>query len=187
MTEAFLNMPPSYTLCDTPDQATAALAKLTYCTGFAFDSEGHNLGQGGGTLSLLSFKLPDGAIFLVDAIVLTEQQLQPFLDILHDQNIRKWVWDGRMDYSELWHGHNVELRGVLDLQLADVTSRKERGEGPVQQLNRLSRGGYLNRGSYANVHRLNALSFAVQEHGVEAEEDESDSKTANARCSVLTS
>ena len=43
-----------------------------------------------------------------------------------------------MDFSELYHGWGVSLRGVLDLQLEDVDFRHQRGEDEEDQFSRLS-------------------------------------------------
>ena len=67
--------------------------------------------------------------------------LKPYLE---STTITKYVWDGRCDYSELKHGHGITLKGVVDLQLADVHSEIERQE------------------KNWNVHRLSSLKAAAE-------------------------
>ena len=57
------------------------------------------------------------------------------------------------------NGRGITLHGVLDLQLVDVDSRRQRGEDEDEQLRRLS--PYLHRreisgqrNSYTKVHKL---------------------------------
>jgi hypothetical protein len=38
------------------------------------------------------------------------------------------LFDGRMDYSALYHGYDIELTNVPDVQLVDVVSRRTRAK-----------------------------------------------------------
>jgi hypothetical protein len=40
--------------------------------------------------------------------------------VLEDEEVEKIVWDGRRLVSELWYGHEICVRGVVDLQLVQV-------------------------------------------------------------------
>jgi exonuclease 3'-5' domain-containing protein 1 len=104
------------------------------------DCEGRTLGAAGGKLSLLNLGVSqeddDGdehlSIFVIDVLAFQKNKavhLAPIFDILKSEDIFKVVFDGRMDSSELLHGHGVKLNNVLGLQLADVLSREKRGEG----------------------------------------------------------
>ena len=55
-------------------------------------------------------------------------------DILSSNSVTKVVFDGRMDFSALYHEQNVEVQNVLDLQLVDIDSRVIRGEDMSLQL-----------------------------------------------------
>jgi len=79
-----------------------------------------------------------------------------------------------MDYAELFHGHDISIRGVLDLQLADIYSRRLRGEDEEDQRRRLS--PFLKRGEvagnskcYMHVQKLCSLEQCLHEHGVDSE------------------
>src|ERR1700761_3343590 len=165
---------PDPILCDTPTKLQEAVAALSSTTSFAFDTEGRKLGTTYGKLSLISCRLLSGAFagstYLVDVLPLSKGDLQPLFSILSDPSVTKIVWDGRMDYSELLHGFGITLRGVLDLQLADVRSRSLRGEGQAQQFYRLSSGRYINRREwakspqqYSRIHRIQGLKGAARE------------------------
>ncbi|KAJ6626693.1 hypothetical protein B0H10DRAFT_1998138 [Mycena sp. CBHHK59/15] len=76
-----------------------------------------------------------------------------------------------MDHSALFHGHSTAMANVLDLQLADVSSRTVRGEGMEKQLARFSpyfSVGEItsNRAHYTKLHRLLSLSNAMKEHRI---------------------
>jgi 3'-5' exonuclease len=89
------------------------------------------------------------AIYLVDVITLP-QALKSLKSVLEDSGIQKVVWDGRMDFSELWHGHGIKLAGVLDLQLLGVYQGQSRGiPGP--------RGYIALDGLFAKFRRMNAV------------------------------
>jgi len=69
--------------------------------------------------------------------------MAPLLNLLKSEQVRKVVWDGRQDFLEIMDNYGVNLGGVLDLQLAEVTSRSAvRGENNRKRLLRLS-SGYL--------------------------------------------
>jgi len=69
--------------------------------------------------------------------------MTPLLDLLKSERVRKVVWDGRQDFLEILDNYGVCLGAVLDLQLAEVTSRVAvRGESDKNRLQRLS-SGYL--------------------------------------------
>lgn len=79
-----------------------------------------------------------------------------------------------MDYAELFHGKGIPIRGVLDLQLADIHSRRPRGEDEEDQRRRLSpyfkRGDvYGNPACYRQVHKLCSLEQCLREHEIDSE------------------
>jgi len=77
------------------------------------DTEGRDLGSPNGRLSLIQLGLGT-TTYLVDALSYPAAipKLKRYLESPH---LRKYVWDGRSDYSELQHGHGVTLKGVVDL------------------------------------------------------------------------
>jgi len=163
-------------LCDTTTQLQQFLNTLSLVDRVYLDCEGTQLGTQGGSLSILSIGLvpPDDdelAIYLVDVVVLSAAELLPLFKILRSAMPIKVVWDGRMDWSELYHGYGVDTAGLRDLQIADIVSREER-EPEERQILRL--GGLIpykeriinNREAYRLIHRLNSLDSAAREHGV---------------------
>jgi exonuclease 3'-5' domain-containing protein 1 len=168
-------------LCSTPESLRAAVETLSGSSHVFLDCEGHTLGSVGGKLSLLSLGVvldKDGerrlSTFLIDTLAFqgpNSHHLIPIFDILRSEVVFKVVFDGRMDASELLHGHGVHLKNVLDLQVADILSREQRGEGIEKRLRRLAE--FLpedeirrNRTQYLQVQKLNGLESALEEHGV---------------------
>lgn len=142
-------------LVDRPSQLNSLVAHLRNQNTIAFDSEGLQLGSNHGVLSVISFHTAEGATYLVDVLAFTPSQLQSLFAVLADDGVTKLVWDGRMDASELLHGHGVQLRGGLDLQVADVAAERRRQ-------------GIYNSGcrQTTTIHRLTGLRAAAQEYGV---------------------
>ena len=82
------------------------------------DCEGKNLGCPGGKLGLVQVGVEDD-IYIIDVIKYKEA-LPGLKKILEDKRLIKVMWDGRKDFSELWHGHRIHLRNVIDLQLVRI-------------------------------------------------------------------
>lgn len=166
------------TLCSTPESLQTVLQALSGQTHVFLDCEGKTLGEAGGKLSLLNLGVVNQnnrlQTFLVDVLAFersNSRYLAPIFEMLRSEEVFKVMFDGRMDASELLHGHGVRLRNVLDLQVADVASRERRGESDNGRLQRLI--GFLpqqeinrNRSLYLQVERLNNLDYATVEHGV---------------------
>ncbi|KIY69413.1 hypothetical protein CYLTODRAFT_442664 [Cylindrobasidium torrendii FP15055 ss-10] len=166
---ATMSTPHEVLLCDTVQTLANAIERLRGVTSIGMDCEGQNLGITGGSLSILALRPigKDETTYLFDFLYFSDAELRPLFDILEDEAILKLVWDGRQDFSELIHGHNVELRNVLDLQLADIISRIMRGLGHVDRMKRLKGCGCP---AWAiknpSVQRLGWLKGAVDEHSV---------------------
>jgi 3'-5' exonuclease len=119
---------PTYIYCDSGDQ----LKKLEdHFNSFVqskdevsiyLDTEGRNLGRVNGKLGLVQLGI-ENEIYLVDVIVYPES-LDLLRRIVHNGNVVKVVWDGRSDYAEFWHGHQIDMAPVLDLQLVHVHKNK---------------------------------------------------------------
>jgi exonuclease 3'-5' domain-containing protein 1 len=165
--------------CDTLISLNSALQVLETCRTLFIDCEGVDLGTEGGKLSILSVgavpprtRAPTDTltIYLIDATCLTLTQLGPVFDLLASQSVTKVVWDGRSDYSALYHDCDVEMRNVVDLQIVDILSRASR-DSPAEHLNRFR--GYVqschldrpdSQRRYMRLHRLSSLLQAVKEH-----------------------
>lgn len=169
------NNADDYVWCDDERSLEDAIDSIKLCSEVILDCEGQDLGQKGGSLSLISFRtigFKAPKTYLIDAVSLDKNTLRPVFDIIQSRSSpTKIMFDGRMDYSELFHGHGTPIRNVLDLQLADIYSRRQRGEGEERQLLRLS--PYLRRGEvvgqrncYTQVQKLCSLQQCISEHGV---------------------
>ncbi|EJD53101.1 hypothetical protein AURDEDRAFT_180678 [Auricularia subglabra TFB-10046 SS5] len=146
-----------------------AVRELKYATHIFLDCEGYQLGAVGGSMSLINVSCgPDGVVYVVDATCFERDALEPLFELFRNPEIKKVMFDGRMDASEFMHGYNIELEGVLDMQLADITGRYMRGEGPREQLARLRpfihpRDMIGHESDYLGVHRLNGLVKCMEE------------------------
>ena len=162
-----------YILCDSPSRLDDALERLKSSPCIILDCEGKDLGREGGCLSLISIRTVASSpqTFLIDAVLLEDPTLRPLFDLLESLVPTKIVFDGRMDFSELYHAFHITLTGVQDLQLADLNSRRMRGESEDDQLRRLSpylhrREVFGQRKSYLQVQKLSGLSRCLEEHGI---------------------
>lgn len=173
----------SYTLCSDQPTLQNALADLTQADRLFFDCEGDNLGEQGGSISLITLRTPTERNFIIDVLSIERVTLQPLLDLLSSPNVQKVVYDGRMDYSALTRELTCTLQNVVDLQLVDVKSRAARGEGQAEQFRRLwpyiPRGEVTapqNRALYLPVHKLCGLRQCMKEHDV-IQDDKSKSES----------
>ncbi|CAG8616226.1 5007_t:CDS:2, partial [Acaulospora colombiana] len=183
--DCFPMVQSSSTLCDTEERLDDAINSFNEAHTLFLDCEGKTLGTTDGRLSLVNLgkleQTDDGTmklnVYLIDILAFDGEKknpLQKLFTILESMKIVKVVFDGRKDASELLHGHNVELKCVIDLQVADVVSRVKRGEGENRRIQRLSgmvsrRELSTNAIGYKTVHRLNGLDFTLREHGVAAQ------------------
>jgi exonuclease 3'-5' domain-containing protein 1 len=165
-------MEPRPLLCDTEAILTAALPILQECSTLTLDCEALRLGERGGSLSLITLRTTEPSpirTYIIDAVRLPRSALQPIFDILSSPNVLKVVFDGRMDYSAIYHGYEVELKNVLDIQLVDVASRQRRGEGQFGQFRRLRKylryvNFNMNVEMYQRLHKLSGLNECIEEH-----------------------
>ena len=83
------------------------------------DCEGLDLGRSGGKLGLVQLGIGE-KIYLVDPVACPDG-MTTMKYILEDSTCNKVVWDGRNDFSELWHGpYTISMNPVIDLQLVYV-------------------------------------------------------------------
>ena len=133
----------NYVYCDSPAKYAHALCSLRTEKYLILDCEGYNLGRAGGCVTLICVGSPFAEhIFLFDLLspIITHHDVYSLLHLLCDPSILKIVWDGRMDYLEIFTTFGAVLDGVLDLQVAEVASRMSiRGEGDRDRLARLPR------------------------------------------------
>jgi exonuclease 3'-5' domain-containing protein 1 len=165
-------MEPRPLLCNTEAILTAALPVLQGSSTLILDCEGLQLGERGGSLSLITLRTTAPSpirTYIIDVVNLPRTALEPVFDILRSSDVCKVLFDGRMDYSALYHGYGVELHNLLDVQLVDVASRQTRGEGQPGQFRRLQKylrhiNFHSNLEAYQQVHKLSGLNECAEEH-----------------------
>jgi exonuclease 3'-5' domain-containing protein 1 len=158
-------------LCDDPTSASQALAVLSSKSTLFIDCEGLELGAQSGDISLLCVGTPSSTqVYLFDCITLPRSSLEPLFALLTSLRVTKFVWDGRHDYSEVYHRFNVECRNVVDLQLVDILSRKMRREDEYNRIRRLSLRchpfHHVKQLDTDGVHALLGLKRAPREHNI---------------------
>ncbi|KAK0472059.1 ribonuclease H-like domain-containing protein [Armillaria novae-zelandiae] len=161
-----------YVLCADPVAVVAAVPALSSHPHLVVDCEGDQLGCKGGRLSLLTIRAAsdDSApTYIFDLLRLKRWNMRRVFGLLRDASHVKVVFDGRMDYSALWHEYDVAMVGVIDMQLADLHSRRARGETEAKRFGRLA--AYLPQnmlkkksGECRALTRLSGLASCVQEH-----------------------
>jgi exonuclease 3'-5' domain-containing protein 1 len=130
-------MPISYTFCATVDEVANSLQTLSKTELLIVDCEGRDLGTRDGALSTISVGTEQYSdIFVYDAVELDRVALLPVLELLSNPKIIKVFWDGRMDFSEIFHSYRKRVENVLDMQIVEIMSRESRGE---TELNRQAR------------------------------------------------
>lgn len=131
-----------YIMCNNSADCHFAYTILYRASFLILDCEGNNLGRAGGCVTLVCVGTPLAEhIFLFDMLspALSPNDLAPLWQLFSSRAILKIVWDGRMDFLELWVSYKVRLECVLDLQVAEVVSRSTmRGEDEEHRLARLA-------------------------------------------------
>ncbi|XP_013379994.1 piRNA biogenesis protein EXD1 [Lingula anatina] len=112
-----------HTLVDTRERLDTALKTLRSVSeegpNLAVDGEGFDYSRRG-RLSLIVIATRDH-VFLFDIVKLGKRVFDRGLrKILEDPTREKLMFDCREDSDILWHQYNVELDGVLDIQLLQV-------------------------------------------------------------------
>ncbi|KAH8112410.1 ribonuclease H-like domain-containing protein [Phellopilus nigrolimitatus] len=137
-----------FMLCTTNESVEEAVPILSNAEYLILDCEGRDLGCANGALALLSIGTPHAShIYLFDVLALPHRSLQILFNAVlsHTAAARgktKVVWDGRMDYVELFYSYSCPIENVLDLQLVDVLSRKGRGESDYVRMRRMGRRSF---------------------------------------------
>jgi len=162
-----------YTVCDTIASLHAALIVLRASQRLVLDCEGDKLGIEGGTLSLILIgclsPLESFHPFIIDVLAFSRADLLPLFRILRSPHVVKIMFDGRMDYSALYHGYGIALQNVLDLQLADLVYRMIWRESDEERLQRLSPfipdfAWRTDKQMYQNIFKLSGLKECVRLH-----------------------
>lgn len=161
----------TFAVCATRQDVVNAVNILRESPYVVIDCEGKELGMEDGALSLICVGTAFAQfIFLFDVLALTRYDLQPLLSFLGSK-VMKVVWDGRMDFIELWSTFNVSIgKNVCDLQVAEVLSRSSfRGERDDERLSRLvtyfGPQVWNDPLQFAGIHRVVGLQKCLEENG----------------------
>jgi exonuclease 3'-5' domain-containing protein 1 len=129
-----------YTFCTAEPHLAPLIAALEHSGCVVLNCEGRALGMRGGAVSIISFGTMQGEIFLIDTIKIPRVTFawKRLVAVLDDPNIHKVMWGGRLGAITLRDAYGATLAGVLDMQVAEVASRKQRGETDEERLKRLS-------------------------------------------------
>ncbi|KAG8991739.1 hypothetical protein FRB94_003584 [Tulasnella sp. JGI-2019a] len=126
-----------FELIDTVDHLAQVIAAFytLYCAppSLYLDLEGHDLCRDG-RISLISvFAEPLKKTFLIDVQVLgelafttssTTSENRTLQSLLQDASIPKVLFDCRNDTDALYNIYKVDMKGVIDLQLMELATRK---------------------------------------------------------------
>ncbi|TCD69335.1 hypothetical protein EIP91_008091 [Steccherinum ochraceum] len=165
-----------YIMCNNFADCHFAYQILYRAPFLILDCEGNNLGRAGGCVTLICVGTPLAEhIFIFDTLspALSPHDLAPLWNLFSNPLLVKIVWDGRMDYLEIWSTYKVRLEGVLDLQVAEVVSRTTlRGEGEEHRLGRLAATYFSNNAvqkhkeQYEGINVLIGLQQCCQDCGL---------------------
>ncbi|KAJ7581985.1 hypothetical protein C8J56DRAFT_1100231 [Mycena floridula] len=111
---------------------------MTDCKIITVDCEGKKLGTKIGKITSNRDKI--GIHFHPQHPWVIQGCSPPLLDILESESVVKVMFGGRKDFSGLYQEQSVTLRNVLDMQIANITSQKIKGESTQDQLTYLGRG-----------------------------------------------
>ncbi|KAJ7611375.1 hypothetical protein DFH06DRAFT_1016077 [Mycena polygramma] len=184
------NTKAGYVFCDKANELPSIINDLQASSTLFVDCEGTILGTKSGHLSLIALGMPAPSKerpYIVDIQVIGKEASKPVFMLLESSQVRKVMFDGRMDQSALFHEYGVTMQNVVDLQLADIKSRRLRGEGQEEGMSRLCpylRHNEVNATSnvalYSKVQMLAGLGKAVKDHGIEGAEKKLKTKAQSA-------
>lgn len=167
-----------YSYCTTKDSVTEAVVKLRRSPYLILDTEGRDIGSLDGALSLIAVGTANAShIFLFDVVdALSQNDIQPLLDLFADDTYMKLMWDGRQDYVELKESYGYELVNVLDLQIAELVSRwLIRGEGERERTVRIQKlfFGFRpvreNPKAFEGLHVVTGMQRCIEEVKIDTE------------------
>lgn len=108
------------------------------------DAEGDNLGRSG-TLTVLTLYVPAlNHVFIIDVLSLDDAAFKTGIPtdssmnlryVLENKGLKKLLWDCSSDAEALYHHFNIQLAGVVDVQLLDLaTSPKPKDRKKLKAL-----------------------------------------------------
>lgn len=167
-----MSQPYPYTHCTTADAAELSLPTLSKAEYLVVDCEGRDLGTRFGALSTISVGTPrPSETFVYDAVLLDCSALMKVMDLLSNPELLKVMWDGRMDFSEIYHTYQKRIENVLDMQLAEVMSRTRQRQMEADRQRRIK--AYLRpslvfpwKDDYEGIHVVVGMKRCLDEQGL---------------------
>lgn len=129
----------------------------------------------------ISTKL-SSTIYLFDIYLLPRPVLQPVFQLFTSSSVRKVFFDGRMDFSALFHDLGVDVVNAVDLQLAEIRSRQELEFERLGQIKKYIKDPEhvkKNKGDYREVRKLRGMSEVLRILGLV---DKSEGPPKNPQC-----
>jgi hypothetical protein len=163
---------------ETSEQVESACQKILNQKLIALDLEGVDLGKFGKISTIQIATSEPEYQFIFDIVTLGEIPNELRL-ILQDDKIMKLMFDCRNDSAALGTEYNINLVGIIDLQLKDAM---ERDDDPDEARKRLHGPLYHrnvegNPSMYKDVIRLSSLQSALEEHGIPVDESKESIKS----------
>ncbi|KIO24994.1 hypothetical protein M407DRAFT_25636 [Tulasnella calospora MUT 4182] len=131
-------MPSAYTLVDTTQALSSLISKLYELErtrpALFIDLEGYKLGRNGRLALITIYASPLGITYIVDVTTLEEASFttegenlprKTLKSLLEDKSIPKVLYDCRHDNDALYNLYKVYMRGVIDLQLMELATRRQ--------------------------------------------------------------
>ncbi|KAH8827422.1 hypothetical protein DL96DRAFT_1465222, partial [Flagelloscypha sp. PMI_526] len=141
------NLAPDYTLCADDNSVLLALHDLSMSSIVIFDCEGDALGREGGSLSIVALRAygttgPPGT-YLIDVLSISPAILERVITFIGAPTPLKVVFDGRMDFTEIYFTWKARPSSgaVLDLTLLELSSRNDDEASEIQRLLSVFRPG----------------------------------------------
>ncbi|KAH8796802.1 hypothetical protein DL96DRAFT_1689078 [Flagelloscypha sp. PMI_526] len=125
------NLSPDYILCADDNSVLLALHNLSKSSIVILDCEGDALGREGGSLSIVTLRAYGTTAFpgtyLIDVLCISPAILKKVIAFIVAPTPLKVVFDGRMDFTEIYFTWNIRPSSgaVLDLTLLELSSRKD--------------------------------------------------------------
>ncbi|KAK7678045.1 hypothetical protein QCA50_018986 [Cerrena zonata] len=164
-----------YTYVETYNQLADAVLILSRSPYLAVDCEGYDIAQPDGKLSLLTIGTAEARdLFVIDVLNIKDKEeasVVDFVALLTNEAIPKIMWDGRGDFVEISDWYGIEMQGILDLQIAEITARTLRHETESIRFKRFVHSLHYdwdtvhnNPNLFSDIHILRGLDGVVRYH-----------------------
>ena len=173
LSRRYTKMTTSYIFCTTVNAVERSLQTLHEADFLVVDCEGRELGTRNGSLSTIAIGTSERSeIFVFDAVVLSHAALAPVLELLSDPNVTKIVWDGRMDFLEIFHTYGRRIENALDMQIVEIMSRQRRGETELRRIRNYLRPYVVLpwKEEYEGIKIVVGMNRCLEEQGLEGKD-----------------